>query len=84
MNSLWFSFFVEGSDFVRGEGGVEDGELVDGAVEVADGELWIVAHGLAPVPDGSGADFHGLDAVFFGEDFLVERFAVEVVGDRSG
>ena len=59
---LRLSSLVESLHFFRVEFGGEDGELIESAVEIADGELGFVFSGESPVADLGIADFADIAA----------------------
>ena len=75
---------VEGLDFVGGEDGVEEGEFVEAAVEVADGEFRFFTGGEAPVADLGGSDVEGVDALLFSGLVAADFLTIEVVEAGAG
>ncbi len=75
---LGLAYLVEGLDFSGGEGGVVEGEFVDGSVEVADGEL-VTLSGQAPVADLTGAEAKGAARLVEGVDFAADLVTIKVL-----
>ena len=81
---LGLADLVECFDFFWRKGGLVDGEFVEAAVEVADGEVGFFAGGEAPVSNLGATDDKRCDAFVFGGGFLADLPAVEVVGAGAG
>ena len=76
---LRLSSLVESLHFFRCEFGGEDGELIEAAVEITDGEFWFGFGWESPISDLGISDGESIELFFFGRLFLADHFTIEVM-----